>query len=130
MLIPRITYKNWQIKIGMFLKTAGFIINKGLNLCYIKKKKHFYTKRTLGSDNIIQFSRGIYTLSILYFLPTALLKQYFPYAFSLYCDVFFFQKLSAQPAVLIWIALVASKGFKVKWDLLEPSQWKGGGGEN
>lgn len=39
MLIPRITYKNWQIKIGMFLKTAGFIINKGLNLCYIKKKK-------------------------------------------------------------------------------------------
>jgi len=75
MLIPRITYKNWQIKIGMFLKTAGFIINKGLNLCYIKKKKHFYTKRTLGSDNIIQLSRRICMLSILLFLPTILLKQ-------------------------------------------------------
>lgn len=54
----------------------------------------------------------------------------FPYAFFLYCDIFFFQKLSAQPAVLIWIALVASKGFKVKWDLLEPSQMKEGGGQN
>lgn len=53
----------------------------------------------------------------------------FPYAFFLYCDIFFFQKLSAQPAVLIWIALVASKGFKVKWDLLEPSQMKEGGGD-
>lgn len=65
-------------------------------------------------------------LSTHYFLPTALLKQTISLTRSLYAVTYSSFRSSAQPAVLIWIALVASKGFKVKWDLLEPSQGRQG----
>lgn len=49
----------------MFPKTTG--LKNEQRIDSVLYKEFFYTKRTEGSVNIIQLSRGICTLSILYF---------------------------------------------------------------
>lgn len=91
-------------------------------------KIFFYTKRTLGSDNIIQLSRGICTLSILYFWPTTLLKQtIFPFHLVSIFRHSYFQKVSGQPGVVVLVqtALTATRGSEMKLDPLTPKPEQG-----
>lgn len=110
----------------MFPKTTGFKNKQRIES--VLHKKFFYTKRTLGSDNIIQLSRGICTLSILYFSPTTMLKQtVFPFHLLSVFQHSYFQKVSVQPGVVVLVqtALMTARGSKVKLDPLTPSQNKG-----
>lgn len=110
----------------MFPKTTGFKNKQRIES--VLHKKFFYTKRTLGSDNIIQLSRGICTLSILYFSPATLLKQaVFPFHLLSIFQHSYFQKVSIQPGVVAWVqtAPITTGGSKVKLDPLTPSQKKG-----
>lgn len=84
-------------------------------------KEFFYTKRTEGSLNIIQLSRGICTLSILYFWLTTLLKQTaFPFQLLSIFWHSYFQKVAAQSGVVVLVqtSLIPARASEVKLDPL------------
>lgn len=113
-------------KLGLvcFLKPRDSKMNKGLTLLY---KEFFYTKRTESSLNIIQLSRGICTLSILYFWPSTLLKQTaFPFHMHSIFWYSYFQKVSVQSGVVVLVqtSLISARASEVKLDPLTPSQNK------
>lgn len=106
----------------MFPKTTGFKNKQRIDS--VLYKEFFYTKRTEGSVNIIQLSRGICTLSILYFWSTTLLKQTaFPFHLPSVFWHHYFQKVPVQSGVVVLeqTSLAPARASEVK---LTPSQNK------